>query len=67
MDSRGLVSDIAINRLRSTIEIVGVQINVYPSMVRALAGEYVARPDGVTIAEGNRAGRHGSRACHRLS
>jgi threonine dehydratase len=50
----GLISGIALaaKRLRPAIEIIGVQTNVYPSMVRALAGEELPCPDGLTIAEG---------------
>jgi len=50
----GLISGIALaaKHLRPELEIYGVQTNVYPSMVRALAGEEMPCPDGLTIAEG---------------
>ncbi len=50
----GLISGIAIaaRQINPAIRIIGVQVVTYPSMLRALAGEWPVEGDSSTIAEG---------------
>ncbi|WP_422056245.1 threonine ammonia-lyase [Sphingomonas sp.] len=50
----GLIAGVAIaaKAINPDLQVIGVQSVIYPSMVRAVAGDDAPVPDGVTIAEG---------------
>lgn len=50
----GLIAGVAIaaKAINPDLQVIGVQSVIYPSMVRAIAGDDAPVPDGATIAEG---------------
>jgi threonine dehydratase len=56
----GLIAGVLTATAQKALEVVGVQSALYPSMVRALAGDATPVPGGRTIAEGIAVGKAGS-------